>query len=62
MGNLEVAKGKVITEMQAFKNSCINLIKLSSAGSISFSDVRIELTRVETQCKMLREEVTDMEL
>ena len=62
LGDLEAAKGKVITEMQAFKNSYISLIKLSSTGSIGFSDVRMEPTRIEAWHKTLKEMVTDIEL
>ena len=55
MGDLKVAKGKVIMEMQAFKNSCVNFIELYSTRSISFTDMRMELTRVEAWRETLRE-------
>ena len=62
MKSFEVAKRKVITRMQAFKSSCITLIKLSLGESISFADTRVELVRVVAQYKKLREEVADVEL
>ena len=57
---LEVFKRKAIVGMQVFKDSCTMLIKLSSARSTSFVDMRVELARVEAQHKKLRAEIADV--
>ena len=45
----ETAKNKIITGMQAFKNSCEVLTKLGSDKNISFADMRVELAKIEAQ-------------
>ena len=42
--------------MQAFKNSCEVLTKLSSDKSISIIDMRMELAKIEAQHKQIRAE------
>ena len=48
------AKGKVIVRMQAFKESCEVLIKLSLKKNVSFTDMRAELVMIEDMFERLR--------
>ena len=55
------AKDKVIAGMQAFKNSCEVLTKLGSDKSISFTDMRVELAKLEAQYKQIKAEKAGVE-
>ena len=61
VGGFEAAKSKTIARMRAFKRSCKVLIKLSTEKSISFTDMRAELGKVEAQYKKLNTERAEVE-
>ena len=61
LDDFEMAKRKAIIGIQAFRNYCMTLIRLCSAGNISFTDMRAELVKVGVQYKKLREETTEVE-
>ena len=50
-----------MVRMQAFKGSCEFITKLSSEKSISFTDLRTELGKIETQYEKLNTEWADIE-
>ena len=52
--DFDIAKGKTIVGMQAFKSSCEVLIKLSSDKGISFTYMRMELAKIKVKHKDLR--------
>ena len=56
-----MAKGKAIAGMQAFKGSFKVLVKLSSDKSISFTDMRTELGKIEAQYEKLNAERAEVE-
>ena len=47
--------------MQAFKDSCTVLIRLSTTKGISFTDMRVELRKIEKQYQRLRSEKANVE-
>ena len=47
MRGFEAAKRKATTGIQALKDSCTILTKLSLEGSMSFADTRLELAKIE---------------
>ena len=59
--SLEVAKSRVIAGMQAFKGSCKVLTKMSSDKSISFTDMRTKLWKIEAQYVKINTERADVE-
>ena len=59
--DVKMAKRKAIIGIQAFRNYCTTLIRLCSAGNISFTDMRAELVKVGVQYEKLREETTEVE-
>ena len=56
----EAAKGKVMRGMQAFESSCDILTQLSSEKSISFTDMRKEIARIEAQYVELKTEEAEV--
>ena len=56
LDNFETAKRKVIIGMQPLRIYCITLVRLCSAGNISFMEMRAELVKVGVHYKKLREE------
>ena len=61
LDDFEMAKRKAIIGIQAFRNYCTTLIRLCSAGNISFTDMRAELVKVGVHYKKLREEAIEVE-
>ena len=62
MDDFETAKRKVIIGMQPLRNYCTTLVRLCSAGNISFTEMRAELVKVGVLYKKLREETTEVVL
>ena len=58
----EVAKNKVVSGMQIFRDSCEVLTMLISGKNISFANLRTELAKIEDQHEKLRVEKADVEL
>ena len=61
LDDFETAKRKVIIGMQPLRNYCITLVRLCSAGNISFTEMRAELVKVGVHYKKLREEAIEVE-